>query len=481
MSLNMALSSALSGLHLTARATTVVADNLANAQTEGYGVRILEQGARVTGSSGNGVQIHGISRNVNPAVLQEVRSARSESAQAKDVTEFWRAMEARIGMPDEAGSLVGKIEALELALAQATSFPDSTANLYEVARSAEALAQNVREASSFIAERRDRADATIARDVEKLNANLKEIADLNRNISRQTSLGGEPQALMDVRQRLIDETAEIVPLREIAREHGAVMLLAADGSILVDRTASEFGFTRTVAPDPSETRANGGLSGLTLNGRDVPESSMLYSTGRLGANFEIRDAATVSAQKKLDDLTSTIVESFAGEGADPTLGPNDFGLFELDGLVAIPADRTGISTLLTLTPRINPEDPQDLRKIQSGLEAAVPSPTWENAQLRRLQNVLQDRVALTDTPGPRLTLHEHAAGLLSEISTRRLDAERALTTATVRSEMLAEELATYGVDTDAELSRLLLLEKAYAANARVISTADMMLRTLLEI
>ena len=36
-----------------------------------------------------------------------------------------------------------------------------------------------------------------------------------------------------------------------------------------------------------------------------------------------------------------------------------------------------------------------------------------------------------------------------------------------------------GVDTDHEMQQLLLIEQAYAANARVISTADDMIQTLL--
>ena len=38
-----------------------------------------------------------------------------------------------------------------------------------------------------------------------------------------------------------------------------------------------------------------------------------------------------------------------------------------------------------------------------------------------------------------------------------------------------------GVDTDAELQRLLLIEQAYAANARMIETVDDMMQALLRI
>jgi flagellar hook-associated protein 1 FlgK len=47
-------------------------------------------------------------------------------------------------------------------------------------------------------------------------------------------------------------------------------------------------------------------------------------------------------------------------------------------------------------------------------------------------------------------------------------------------ELTARELAQ-GVDSDQELQKLMLIERAYAANARVVETADQMIRRLMEI
>jgi flagellar hook-associated protein 1 FlgK len=48
------------------------------------------------------------------------------------------------------------------------------------------------------------------------------------------------------------------------------------------------------------------------------------------------------------------------------------------------------------------------------------------------------------------------------------------------TELTRIELAQ-GVDTDAELQTLMLVEQAYAANARMIEVADEMMQTLLRI
>ena len=50
----------------------------------------------------------------------------------------------------------------------------------------------------------------------------------------------------------------------------------------------------------------------------------------------------------------------------------------------------------------------------------------------------------------------------------------------VYSLLRAEELNAVGVDTDQEMQSLLIIEQAYAANARVISVLDGLMQKLLE-
>jgi flagellar hook-associated protein 1 FlgK len=47
--------------------------------------------------------------------------------------------------------------------------------------------------------------------------------------------------------------------------------------------------------------------------------------------------------------------------------------------------------------------------------------------------------------------------------------------------MREEEVAKMGVDSDEEMRQLLMIEKAYAANARVLQVTDQMISELLSI
>ncbi|MFY9466608.1 MAG: flagellar basal body rod C-terminal domain-containing protein, partial [Lentibacter algarum] len=60
-----------------------------------------------------------------------------------------------------------------------------------------------------------------------------------------------------------------------------------------------------------------------------------------------------------------------------------------------------------------------------------------------------------------------------------LGAEQKLTFASVRATEAEQFLMADGVDTDRELQRLMLIEQAYAANARVLQTVDDMMNALM--
>jgi flagellar hook-associated protein 1 len=73
MSLAATLANALSGLTVAQRALSVTANNVANANTEGYVRKVLSQEAVVIGNRGAGVQASEISRITDQFLIAEVR------------------------------------------------------------------------------------------------------------------------------------------------------------------------------------------------------------------------------------------------------------------------------------------------------------------------------------------------------------------------------------------------------------------------
>lgn len=482
MSLSLALSSSLSGLKLSSRATQVVADNVANAQTENYGVRVLTQASRVLGNSGSGVVSTGIRRDLDTVLLGDLRNAHADKLSADLKSDFWSRMENAIGHPGEPDSLSARIDMLDAALLRATSDPSSTALLTNVVQAANDISQQFRTMHALLQSQRDIADHAIAREVEMLNLNLQKISDLNSQIQRQTLTGGAPEALIDERQRLINQVAEVVSITEVPRENGRVMLIGQGGFILVDTGAETFGFVRTPLPEAHYSLASGDLSPVTLAGRNLSETSALLSAGRLGAHLEIRDHAAPEVQQKLDRLAFDLAERFMQPGIDPSLPPGAFGLFLLEGAVALPADPIANAGLLRTNPTVDPEQGGELFRLRDGIGLGAPAVGMEhdNSLLAQLRMVLRDALPIPGH-GANRSVAGHVAEVTSALAIRRLGFDQQSVGHSARFAALSESFAAQGVDTDAELSRLLVLEQSYAANARVISTIDAMFRSLMEI
>ena len=71
--------------------------------------------------------------------------------------------------------------------------------------------------------------------------------------------------------------------------------------------------------------------------------------------------------------------------------------------------------------------------------------------------------------------------LTSHYGAERLNAEQIQSFSATQVTELTERLLSEGVDSDQELQKLLLVEQAFAANARMVQAVDEMMQTLLRI
>jgi flagellar hook-associated protein 1 FlgK len=76
-------------------------------------------------------------------------------------------------------------------------------------------------------------------------------------------------------------------------------------------------------------------------------------------------------------------------------------------------------------------------------------------------------------------LSDHIGTLVSKIGQQRLAQDQSLTFANARHVELSDMQARNAVDSDDQMQRLLQVEQAYAANARLIETINTMMDRLL--
>ncbi|MCE8007052.1 flagellar hook-associated protein FlgK [Aestuariivita sp.] len=480
MSISSAFSGALSGLQAFGKASEIIAANIANATTPGYGKRAV---VLASSTVAPGVGVAGISRLADPVVLAARRTAEAQFAGSEQVAGFYAGFMQNVGTADDPTSLSGRIATFEAKLIEAASFPDAPARLNSVAQAAVELADAFNRAGNGISDARSAADQSIDRQVIRLNVVLSEVDLLNTQITTAQSRGVDTGGLFDQRQLLIDEINVMVPVREVARPNGQVALFTEAGAILLDGKPAELEFTAVNTVTPFQSLAGGTLSGLTMNGMAIQTSGQTSPLrgGTLLAQFEIRDQAALAAQTQLDSVARDLITRFQDPAVDATLAPGDPGLFTDAGAAFDPINEAGIASRITINALVDPIQSPETWRLRSGLGAVAPGPVGDGSLLNAMRDALSDvRSVASGDLGPGA---QTSSGLMSKLSSwagaANFNTEQRLSFLSASyNEMVEQELST-GVDTDAELQNLLVVEKAYAANARVLATVDEMMELIL--
>ncbi len=480
MSLSSSLNNALSGLNVASRAASVVSSNVANATTEGYAPREIEVSSRVVGQVGAGVAVDGVTRVVDAQLLQDRRLADADAGEVQVLNGFYSSLENLIGEPGEAGSLSSAVSNVETSLISAASAPESEVRLLEVVDSLNDLASKLNNTTSEIQEMRQQSDGDIASQVETLTDRLAQLDEMNELFVKLTSSGEDTNALADKRQALIDDISSIIPVQLHERSHGQVALYTPGGVKLIDGTVAEIEFTSTATIVPEMSIEAGSLSGIVFDGREVDFSSnsAVVDGGSLSAAFQVRDELAVDAQADIDAIARNLIERFAGEDATTTGGLLTDGGGDFD-----PADEVGLAGRISVTDTVVPSEGGDLWKVRDGIGTAASGSVGDASHLNSLISALTDASVVTSgsfsgTTGASLDL---ISEVLSQASSMRQSSEVNLSFSVALQEGLQAQELENGVDTDQELQKLLLIEQAFTANAKVMQTIDELIGQLLEL
>lgn len=482
MTIMGAMNTAISGLAAASRGAAVVSNNLANALTEGYGRRELDLAARSGG--GGGVMVLGETRFTDSVLLTDRRSADAAFARQGAAASFFEQVQTVMGEPGSGGSLDDLVTAVETGLVAAAAQPQSVLRMEQVVDDLSRLTGRIAEVGEAIQTERGRADAALADAVGQLNTDLARLETINEDIRRDILRGGSGGALLDEREALIDRVAELVPVREVDRGNGVVALIS-DGGILMDGPAPTIGFSATPYVTEFQSVEGGHLSGLTINGQpiDVGRSRHILSGGEISGLLAIRDVEGPAAMAGLDAFARDLIERFSGAGVDPTRATGDPGLLTDAGAAFDPANELGLSRRLEVNALADPAMGGAAWRLRDGLGAPVQGDPGNTDGLQRLGVALSEsRVPVSSgAPEGRHTAAGLGAAVYTTLGVARTATEADMAQAGARSSAIGQSLQGMAVDSDAEMQRLLLIEQAYAANARVVSAARQMLDQLMEI
>lgn len=483
MSITNALANALSGLNAVSRSASVVSSNVANAMTDGHSRREIELTSQTLGRTGAGVTVVGVNRITDPVVTGERRLADGDVTLGETRQQFFDRFAQEMGQANEESSITGHIVSFETSLIHAASMPNSEPRLVSVLNAAQTLTEKINDTADFLLGERMRADKEIGESVDLLQASLEKVVELNVAIQQRTTSGHETNSLLDQRAAIIDRISEIVPVKELRRPNNMVALISSGGAILVDSKAATLSFDSVPTISPDMTLENGALSGLMINGQPVSTNAERgpIAGGKLAGLFEVRDVSVTDAQTKLDAFARDLIERFETSDVDPSLSLGDAGLFtDLDTPLNV-ANELGLANRLSVNASVDPDNGGQIRRLRDGIGSAIPGEEGNATLLVSMKNAMHSsRVAASGgfSPSAR-SASEFSSDFYSLVETKVLSEETNLSFLSARQESYRSLELEAGVDTDAEMQKLLLIERSYAANAKVIETVDSLINQLI--
>jgi flagellar hook-associated protein 1 FlgK len=490
MSLSLSLNNALSGLTVNGKRLEVTSTNLANALTDGYGRKSVEASALVLDGNGTGVAVLGVNRAAVPELTAARRQSDGDAASATAAADGLGRLGQILGEATDDDSLFRRVEQFETALRTLAETPESAPRQTQAVEAARDLATDLNTASQEMAIVRQNADAAIAAEVATVNNNLQEIAELNAKIQRLTAGGRDISSLVDARELLIDEINASIPVRVHQRSDNVVHLTTAEGLFVLADNPATIGFTRSpviTTPMIYDPAGGGALSGLTLHGIDITPTSghpQAITGGALAGHFAVRDQHATQALAQIDQFAGDLIARFEDPTVDPTLAAGDPGLFTDLGGALDPLTIDGLAGRIGVNALADPAQGGDPARLRDGLQSLGPGPLANDTTVRSYLDALTAPRSAAAIPG--VDGDFSAAGMVSVITESlgvlRTGAETEAATLNATRETLATtEAQEIGVNTDEELSALIVIEQAFAANAQVIQATSRMFQEVVEL
>ena len=320
MSLTQALSTALAGLNTTQANLSIVAGNIANANTPGYVEESADQvEIASSGNSGSSVDLEGINRNLSSLLQSELWTETSGGSYADAKAQLYQQLQQVYGTPGSPGAFDTAFNNFTAALQSLSTSPASYSAQTGVLSAAQQLTQSLHSMTGGIQALRSQAESGIASDVEQANQLLQQIAQINRQLTASVTSDATAATLADQRDQAISQLSQLMNINVVKGSQNQVTVFTSTGLQLVGVRASQFTFddrgslaaTAAWSSDPSKD----GVGTISLVAPDGSSTDLVANrsiqSGQIGAYLEMRDQILPQAQSQIDEVAAQMAQGLS--------------------------------------------------------------------------------------------------------------------------------------------------------------------------
>ncbi len=291
----------ISGLNAAQSAFEIIGNNIANAATDSYHRQRLDllpaYSSQVDAMiMGGGVEVAGVTRMIDVLLENEIFRQQSSLGQISQEVGMLRTVETAFGELSAGSGLNEAIDGFFNALQDLSAHPAQIVWQNQAVTAAETMASRFRSLEEFLAILENQITLEAEDTIQRINALVGTIAQLNANIERQEIGGGQANNLRDQRDQCITELSKLVSVQTQSREYGVVDVSIAGIPVLTGTSAVELevGFEEYL-----------GL-GITVAGECNYYTDI--QGGRLGGLLSLKNTIISDIHNDLNTLAGAIIQ-----------------------------------------------------------------------------------------------------------------------------------------------------------------------------
>jgi flagellar hook-associated protein 1 len=430
--------------------------NIANVDTPGFSrqrVSVVSTSPSYTpqGLVGTGVTANDITQVRDLFLGQQYREANKSLGQWTYKEKTMTQIESLVNEPQD-GSINDLLTSFFNSWSDmSTGDADSSTNRQDVLQQANRLTNSFHQLAQGLSDLRTGIDKDLETYTHEINQLTANIAQINQQIKSLELGGTKANDLRDQRDLLTDQLANLVDVRMQEKPNGETVV-AMGGMVLVDGSSSFDIGVKAVNDNGMQ------IHKLVWKGTEV---SLTNLNGQLYGLLETRDKIIPGYLANLNKLTKSLVEEV---NAIHTTG---YGINGSTGIAFFDPNLTDAATI-----KVNEDLQSDPTKI-----AATDSNAEKNLKIALAISDLRDKQVLNSGSS---SMADYYSGLVGKLG---IEAKQA-TSFKSNYELLVQQVdnsrqSVQGVSLDEEMANMIKYQHAYDAAARVITTMDQALETVI--
>lgn len=454
------LNTALTSLWAQQRALDITGQNAANVNTEGYSRKRADMQAVVTGAvpaihstapvpAGGGVAVSGVTRFRDMFLEQRAQTESGKLAARTGTAAALSQIETAFGEPGDNG-LQAVLADYWAGWGDVANQPGDEAARAQLLQRASAVADTFHSVAATLDGQWTSTRASLDGAVSDANATATQVASLNQAIMRATRTGADASDLSDQRDLLVMSLATSLGATTKLGEDGAVDVYVGGGALVSGVVADQLKVTG--ATDPS------GLAAAPVQVAFVSSNSPADVGGAVGADLGTVVDTIPAFRTRLDGIAAALANQVnAAQAAG----------YDLDGNAGAPM--FGGTPVTAASIGVSLGDPRGIAAASvATAPPAKPSLDGGNADAAGQLG--------TASGAPDAAYRS----MIVDLGVQAQSANRAESIQTsITAQVGAARQSVAGVSLDEEMTNMVAYQHAYEAAARLVTSIDEMLDTLI--